>query len=350
MKTPIAGPGSCLTGGISFIGRAAMGPMAPFASHPLTRWGGIPASSLHRSLTRSYSQGYLLFLRESTLMAQPFDDKSLSTTADAVPVAEQIQTMPGLGRRVFTVFADGSLVYRTGAGLSTQLAWFDRSGKQTRTLGQPEISSAIRLSPDRKRASIGTFDAATGSIDIWLYDVAQVLKIRFTSDPAVEGETTWSPDGRWIVFNSNRKGHFDLYRKASNGTGDEDLLYADENQKYPTSFSPNGKLLLYMVYNDPSSKNQLWILPLDGTAAQVRRPVPFANTTVNSTWGEFSPDGRWIAFASDESKRNEIYVAPYPGPGERRRVSTAGGDQPLWRSDAKRSSTLRRTTVFWLSR
>jgi Tol biopolymer transport system component/predicted Ser/Thr protein kinase len=286
-------------------------------------------------LNAIYSQGYLLFLRGNTLMAQPFDTNRLSTTTDAVTVAEQIQTMPGsLGRAVFSVSANGFLVYRTAPlGQTVQLAWFDRSAKQTATLGQPETLYAIRLSPDRKSASVAIVDAATGNLDIWLYDVARGLKTtRFTSDPAQDANPTWSPDGRWIVFNSNRKGHFDLYRKPSNGTGVEELLYADEKEKLPTSFSPNGKLLLYTVY---SSKNQLWILPLDGTPTQVRKPVPFASATGNSTWGEFSPDGRWIAFASDESKKNEVYVAPYPGPGRTWLISTAGGDQPLWRSDGK---------------
>jgi Tol biopolymer transport system component len=283
-----------------------------------------------------YSEGYLLFLRESTLMAQPFDANRLSTTADAVPVAEQIQTMSGPGRAAFTVSANGFLVYRAGSGGQiVQLAWFDRSGKQTATLGESEISGGIHLSPDRKRASIGTYDVATAKYGIWLYDVARGLKTRFTSDPAEERETTWSPDGRSIVFNSNRKGHYDLYRKPSNGAGVEELLYADDKDKYPTSLSPDGKSLLYMVYNDPSSKNQLWILPLDGMQTGERKPVPLANTTVNSTWGEFSADGRWIAYASDESNRNEIYVAPYPGPGGQQRISTAGGVQPLWRSDGK---------------
>jgi len=180
-----------------------------------------------------------------------------------------------------------------------------------------------------------TINVATGNRDIWLYDVARELKTRFTSDPAEKRHPTWSPDGRWIAFNSNRKGHFDLYRKPSNGTGTEELLYADAKEKYPSCFSPDGKWLLYMVYLDPSSKDQLWILPVEETPPGERKPVPFAQTRFNSSWGEFSPDGRWIAYVSDESDRNEIYVAPFPGPGRKWRISTAGGDQPLWRSDGK---------------
>jgi len=282
-----------------------------------------------------YSQGYLLFVRGNTLMAQLFDTKRLATTADAVPVAEQLQVV-GIARSgIFGVSTNGILVYSRIGATSARLVWFDRSGKQIGTLGQPDILTAVRFSPDRKSVAIEISDPATRNTDIWLYDVARDMKTRFTFDPAQEREAIWSPDGRSIVFNSNRKGHFDLYRKPSNGVGTEELLYADDKEKYPTSFSPDGKWLLYMVYLDPTSKNQLWTLPMEGTLASERKPVPFAPSEFNLSWGQFSPDGRWIAYASDESHRNEIYVAPFPGPGAKKQISTAGGDQPVWRNDGK---------------
>jgi Tol biopolymer transport system component len=283
-----------------------------------------------------YSQGYLLFLREKTLMAQPFDAKRLATTAEAVPVAEQVRILPTYWRAAIAVSANGFLVYRSGeSAAGAQLAWFDRNGKQTATLGQPGLLSGIRIAPDQKSVAISMFDSAANNRDIWLYDLARKRKTRFTFGAAEEREPIWSPDGQSIVFNSNLKGHFDLYRKPSNGAGVEELLYADDKDKYPTSFSPDGKLLLYMVYYDPASKNQLWILPLDGPPGGERKPVLFAQTAFNATWGQFSPDGRWIAYASDESQRSEIYVALIPGPGGKKQISTAGGDQPVWRNDGK---------------
>ena len=193
--------------------------------------------------------------------------------------------------------------------------------------------NGVRLSPDQKSAVINILDASTRNKDLWIYDVPRRVKTRFTFDPAEEREAIWSPDGRSIVFNSYRKGHFDLYRKASSGAGAEELLYVDSSDKYPTSFSPDRKLLLYMVYVDGSSKNQLWILPLDGTGE--RKPAPFAPSPFNSSWGQVSPDGKWIAYVSDEGQRNEVYVAPFPGSGGKKQISSAGGDQPAWRGDGK---------------
>ena len=283
----------------------------------------------------AYSQGYLLFVRGTTLMAQPFDPKRLATTGDAVPVANRIQKNVLNAHGAFGVSANGFLVYKTGPTRDTaQLAWFDRSGNEAGTLGQPENLNGVRLSPDGKSAVIDILDASTGNKNLWIYDVARKLRTRFTFYPGEEREAIWSPDGRWIVFNRFGNGHFDLYRKASNGAGAEELIYADGRQKYPTSFSPDGKLLLYMVYVDGDSKNQLWILPMEGAAGE-RKPVPFAPTAFNSAWGQFSPDGHWIAYASDESQRNEIYAAPFPGTGPKKQISAAGGDQPLWRRDGK---------------
>ncbi|HYL34354.1 MAG TPA: protein kinase [Bryobacteraceae bacterium] len=284
----------------------------------------------------AYSQGYLLFVRGNTLMAQPFDAKRLATTADAVPVAERVQKTVLVGHAALGVSANGILVYKSGpTGDITQLVWFDRGGKQTGTLGQPENLNGVRFSPDGKSVVINILDASTRNKNLWIYDVDRGLKTRFTFYAGEEREAIWSPDGRWIVFNRSQNGHLDLYRKASNGASAEELLYTNNRQKYPTSFSPDGKWLLYMVYADGASKNQLWILPMQGAPASGQKPVPFQGTAFNSSWGQFSPDGRWIAYASDESQRNEIYVAPFPGPGGKKQISTAGGDQPLWRHDGK---------------
>jgi eukaryotic-like serine/threonine-protein kinase len=279
-----------------------------------------------------YSQGYLLFLREGTLMAQPLDTKRLVTTADAVPLAEQIQAPRGLLRGVFSVSATGMLVYRSGGRIAgDQLAWLDRSGKQIVRLGGPGLFSNVHLSPDGKSAAVATFDPATHNRDVWLYDVARGLRTRFTSDPAEERESTWSPDGRTIVFMSNRRGHFDLFEKSSAGGRNEDLLFASDVDKYPSSFSPDGKSLLYWTQGDPKTASHHWVLPMTGE----RKPYPFAQTLFREDFGKFAPDGRWIAYASDESEREEIYVAPFPGPGDRRRISIAGGGQPRWRRDGK---------------
>jgi eukaryotic-like serine/threonine-protein kinase len=278
-----------------------------------------------------FAQGYLLFLREGTLMAQPFDTKRLTATAEAIPVVEEVQTPRGLLRGIFSVSATGVLVYRTGGRASDQLAWFDRSGKQIATLGAPDLFSTVQLSPDGKSASVATLDPTTHNKDVWLYDVAGGFRTRFTSDAAEERESIWSPNGSTIVFMSNRRGHFDLFEKPASGIGDGDLLLSSNLDKYPASFSPDRKFLLYWTQGDPKTGTDLWVLPLTGEG----NPFPFAKTKYMECCGKFAPNGRWIAYVSDESEREEIYIAPFPGPGPRRRISPAGGSQPRWRRDGR---------------
>ena len=155
--------------------------------------------------------------------------------------------------------------------------------------------------------------------------MARGLRTRFTFDPAGARESVWSPDCSRIVFNSNRKGHFDLYQKSSNGSGAEEVLLEDIHDKYPESWSPDGRFILYRSQSSTTG-NDLWILPLSGD----RKPIPFLVTKFSENDGRFSPDGRWVAYSSDESGTPEVYVVPFPGPGGERQVSTAGGSLPRW--------------------
>lgn len=290
---------------------------------------------LENQLNAIYAEGYLLFVRDTTLMAQPFDTNRLVTTGEAVPLAEQIQILPVSLRGVFSASASGVLVYQTGARTANQLTWFDRSGRRAGTLGDPGTIFSLEFSPDRKYVASSRNDTEAGR-DIWIYDVARGLKTRFTFDPAEERQTVWSPDGRSIVFNSNRKGHFDLFQKQANGVGGEQLLLADSLDKYPSSWSPDGKFLLYDSRFDPKTRTDVWVLPMTPErSGGERKPFPFAQTPFNEVNAQFSPDGRWIAYQSDESERFEIYVAPFRSPGGKRQISTAGGAQPRWRRDGK---------------
>jgi len=161
--------------------------------------------------------------------------------------------------------------------------------------------------------------------------VARDRRTRFTFDPAEERVSVWSPDGSRIAFSSNRKGHFDIYQKASSGAGSEELLLESDFDKQPTSWSNDGRFLLYWS-TDPKTQADIWVLPLSGD----RKPFPFLNTEFNEGNGQFSPDGRWIAYFSTESGRVELYVAPFPGPGGKRQISTSGATPPArWRGDGK---------------
>jgi Tol biopolymer transport system component len=172
------------------------------------------------------------------------------------------------------------------------------------------------------------FDA---NVDIWLLEPGRGLLNRFTTDPTVEAFPIWSPDGRVIVFNSIRAGGNDLYQRPLDGSAPETLLLANSEVKQPSDWSPDGRFVLYRSRDRLGPATGLWALPL----APGSKPFPVVKTTFNNTDGQFSPDGQWIAYQSDESGRVEIYVQPFPGPGGRERISTNGGAQVRWRHDGK---------------
>jgi serine/threonine protein kinase len=287
-----------------------------------------------------YSQGYLLFMRETTLMAQPFDVRRFGLAGDAFPIAEQIQLSGGASfYGVFSVSENGVLAYQTGTAIpGSQLVWFDRSGKQIGALGDSAAYGDLELSPDRKRASVSVPDQAGKGRDIWLSEMTRGVRTRFTFGPADQLVSIWSPDGSRIVFNSNRKGHYDLYQKAASGAGTEKVLLEDNLDKNPLSWSPDGRFLLYSTGTaSPKTGADLFVLPLSGD----RKPQPFLQTPFNELGGQFSPDGRWIAYTSNESGKYEVYVQPYPGPGGKWQISTAGGGIPRWRRDG--------TEIFYIA-
>jgi len=285
-----------------------------------------------------YSQGQLLFLRESTLMSQPFDLKTFATTGEAVPVAEHIQESFSPNTvGMFSVSTTGLLAYETGVGdYGLQLTWFDRNGKALGTFGAPQFFSQIALSPDGKTLASSFFDAQ--GQDVYTYDLSQGSPTRFTFDPARDDFPMWTPDGRSIVFNSVRKGHWDLYRKSADGSGAEEVLYADDREKYPNSFSPDGKLLLFAAVGTANSA--YWALPLTPeNSAATLKPVPFLPGS-SLRWGKFSPDGRWVAYVLGEQP-GDVYVSSFSHRGGTHQISAKGGIKPLWRRDGKE--------IFYLS-
>jgi Tol biopolymer transport system component len=170
--------------------------------------------------------------------------------------------------------------------------------------------------------------------DIWLIELARGISTRFTFDPKNDTAPVWSPDGNSIAFASNREGAFDLYRKRSNGIGQDELLLKTNNPKFSSDWSPDGRFLLYYEIH-PKTKYDLWVLPDPGGTPGDKKPIPFLQTEFNESSGAFSPDGKWIAYHSDESGRFEIYVQTFPATGAKRQVSKAGGSHAKWRRDGK---------------
>jgi serine/threonine protein kinase len=279
------------------------------------------------------SSGFLLFPppRQATLFAQAFDFQRQELFGNPFLVAEQTAFDPVINTPGYSVTA-GIVAYRTpSASAARQLTWLDRSGKTVSIVGAPDPYSlyGVELSPDEKRVAVGR--TVNGNADVWLIDAARGVPTRLTFDAALDLLPIWSPDGRRVVFQSTRKGTAHLYWKLSSGTGgaDELLLESDQN-KAPTDWSSDGRFLLVRS-NDPQTGYDLWVLPMFGD----KKPFPFLKTPFEEREGQFSPDGKWIAYQSNKSGQFEIYVQPFPGPGEEFRISTSGGAQPRWNKNGK---------------
>jgi Tol biopolymer transport system component len=277
--------------------------------------------------------GYLLFVRDANLMAQPFDPKDLSVRGDAVPVANGVLENLPYSRAIVSVSDNGILAYGTLGNMAepSRLRWLDRAGKQIGTVGDPATYSAPRLSPDGKRLAVAVGDPARATTDIWIYDLVGGDKTRLTFDPSINSQPVWSPDGSHIAFYSNRKNSFpQLYQKASNGAGNEESLLDSRMQDRPDDWSPDGK---FIVFEPNTSVNALWLLPLSSD----RKPTVFlgGESGTYPTEARFSPDGKWLAYVEYGSGKREVYVTPFPGKTGKWQVSAAGGRYPRWRGDGK---------------
>ncbi len=272
------------------------------------------------------SPGYLLFVRDGTLMAQPFDASSLSLSGDVFPIAERIAFNPGSGFAAFGVSNNGTLVYRVTSGsTTTELIWFDRSGKKLDVVKATGSFVGPNLSPDQNRVAVQT----TNSPDIWLIDLLRGTNSRFTFDAADDIRPVFSGDGKQILFVSNRGGTGDLYAKSADGVGAEQLVL--KKAEGVSDWSADGKLVLYAITPPNSSGFDIWALPMTGD----RKPIPVLNSQFSEMRAKFSTDGRWMAYTSDESGRDEIYVQSFPPSGGKWQVSVDGGEYAYWRRDGR---------------
>ena len=272
----------------------------------------------------------LVYLSERTLYAQRVDTATMTPSGDPRPIAGPIQFFPQIYKALFSLSESGTLVYQSPGGSSLgELTWFDRAGRELGKLGAPADQSSPRIAPDGRRVALAITDAQSGNIDVWSYDIPGGLPARLTSYPGADGGPLWSPDGSRIAFISIR-GHPDTYVMNARGDGSERALFASERANYPTDWSPDGRSVMVRMY-DSTSNLELWTVPVEGA----EKPTSFIRGPFGADGGRFSPDGRFVAYASNETGRWEISVAPFPGPGGNWRVSSGGGSQPVWRRDGK---------------
>jgi Tol biopolymer transport system component len=315
-----------------YVARSAKGGPEGNAVVAASLDGGAEKVLLRSPAAAVYASGNLLYLRESTLMARPFDSARLAFTGEAVPVAEKI-LMPAIGTAigVFSASQNGILAYQTARGETlSRLQWFTRDGKPDGTLGDPADFQQALLSPDGKQAAVTIRDQATGTQDLWIFDIARGLRTRFTFDPADDVSPLWSPDGSALIFASNRKGHYDLYRKALDGASEEEALLASDGDKYPFAWAAGGRTLIFEEVGKDAGL-EVRALALDGA----RKPESVSRTKFSRVDSPLSPDGRWLPYSTDESGRWEVYVTSFPRAGRKWQISTSGGAYAFWSADGK---------------
>jgi Tol biopolymer transport system component len=283
-----------------------------------------------------YASGHLLYVREGALVAQEFDVDRLAVKGEPVTLVPDVLMDERFSRGVFSASPNGVLIYQTGKGQTlSALRWLDRNGAVLETVGEPALffnGGDPEISPDGRRATASIVDLRTGQTDIWIVDLATGTRRRFTTGAGSKEWCTWSPDGGRVAHSiSNPRGTgYDIVSRPIGGSEPEVTLASDPVEfQAPLGFSPDGNFFLYSKRKN--ERDDLWILPLTGD----RKPRPFLATPALEPIARFSPNGRYVAYQSDETGRFEIYVATFPGPGSRSQISQSGGVEPRWSRDGK---------------
>jgi len=277
-----------------------------------------------------YAHGQLLFVRGGALMAQPFDPVGLTLSGQAQPIVGKVSYNPVLGYGDFSV-SDTTLAYLPVAE-PWRLTWFDRTGRSLGAFGAGGAYNAIALSPDGARVAVD----GPMSLEPY-YELSVVEPSRGTTTQVTFGAESgnfpiWSPDGATLVFGSNRSGHYDIYRKPALTSGGEEVLLASDRNKFVMDWSRDGRRLLYGETDPATLKEGLWTLPMTGD----RTPSIYLPPSADRRDGRFSPDGRFVAYSSDESTSSvQVFVETFPAGSGKWQISTAGGSRPVWRADGR---------------
>jgi Tol biopolymer transport system component len=290
---------------------------------------------VHAASNAVYASGFLLYILERALVAQRFDLGKLAVAGDPAVVVPDVLTDERFSRGVFSASENGLLAYQTGTSTTASvLRWFDRSGRALGDVGEPAEyfnGSNVAISPDGKRATASIVDLRTGIADIWMIDLATGTRSRFTAGTKDKFWSTWSPDGRFLTYASDHPGGgagYDVVVRPTDGNS-EKVIAADaaENQ-VPTGFSPDGRFVVFSRRR--RLRDDIWVVPADGSAAP--RQI---SSTPGESMGVVSPNGRYLAYVTDQSGRSEIFVATFPDPAGRWQVSQTGGREPRWSRDGR---------------
>jgi len=276
-----------------------------------------------------YADGYLLFARNDQLLAQAFDPANGTLSGEPQIVAKGVVNDASTWHMDASAAESGLLIFGTGGSGDWQLLWMDRSTKQLTTLADklPNLQTAS-LSPQGDRIAL---QIDTGTSDIWILDLQRGVRTRLTFGPIQNTYPVWSPDGKWIYYDSDRNGHSNLCRKPADGSGAEEILFTDDMIDVPTDVSPDGKTLIYD--RGPAGTGDIYALPLDGE----HKPKLIVSHSANSGTGKgmVSPDGRWLAYMSNESGTLQVYVVAFGGGEGKWQVSVNSGGAPQWSKDGK---------------
>ena len=293
------------------------------------------------------TSGHLVFVREQSLLAQRFDAETFELLGDAFPVADRVQYFGNTAWATVSVDAHGTIAYQaTTANAVSQLVWFDRGGKPLGTLSTVGELTNPRLSRKGDRVAYEILDSDAGTSDIWIYDLTRNIPTRFTFEPARENTAVWTPDDATIIYSSevpNRTSR-NVVRKVSTGAGREELLFTGDAAVLTTvDISPDQRFLTFnRVQFKSRTMNDLWIFSF-----AERKATPFLQTRFQDLGGFFSPDGKWLAYVSDESDAREVYVQPFPPNGAKWQISSNGGRAPRWRRDGKELFFFDNDTKLW---
>jgi len=289
---------------------------------------------LFRNLSKAmYVPGYILFVRESTLYAQPFDARRLELTGDPIPVTSPVMEFStAMSYAGFSASQNGILAYHSGEFVDGgAITISNRTGDILKTAGEPKPYGAPRLSPDGSKIAVNVLDAPRRTNDIWWIDIERNVSSRLTYEEPPHYYPIWSPDGNYLAFQKRDGNTFGVRINSLFDSDDKRIVYQSDGSVLPNSWSPDGRYIAVSKAGEEAETSDIWVIPVD----ENEEPFPVVQTQFTNEYPAFSPDGRWLAYVSNETGRPEIYVRPFPGHGRQWQISRGGGGKPVWTQNGR---------------